>query len=77
MHYFFIFSQEFLDKYEKTIDEITSYQFLLNLYIYQNYSANAIAKYVKENKDITITRETVVKYLKKYGIYDMRKPNVN
>lgn len=73
----YISPQEYLNKFEDLIDEVIDYDFLYNLYINKNCSANYISQYILEQYNFEITRETIVNYLKEYGIFDMRSPNIN
>lgn len=68
----YISPNEFVQEYSDLCDKLSDYNFLYNEYITLNKSANQISK---ENK--IISRQAVIKRLKKYGIYNLRQPTVN
>jgi hypothetical protein len=68
----YIHPEEFVQKYSELCDKLSNYNFLYNEYIVLNKSANQISK---ENQ--IVSRQSIVKRLKQYGIYDLRTPTVN
>lgn len=81
-HYFiehneYIHPDKFLNKYQWIIDETCSYTFLFNLYINCKMSANAIHQYIINKYKYDLDRNTIVKMLKKYKIYNLINPTIN
>lgn len=68
----YIEPDDFVQKYTDICYRLDNYNFLYHEYIDLGKSANQISK---ENK--IVSRHTIVKRLKKYGIYDLRQPTIN
>lgn len=68
----YITPDEFVKRYKRSFENLCSYDYLYDSYINKKMSANAIS-----NENYPICRNSVVKHLKKYGIYDLRPPSVN
>lgn len=73
----YISPDSFLMEYRDTINKITSYEYLYDLYITHKYSANKISKMIRDNDNLDYSRDAVIYQLKKHGIYDMRQPTIN
>lgn len=73
----YISPDDFLNNYKWIIDKICSYDFLYNLYINHRMSANAINQYILNEYNFDLDRNTIVKNLKKYFIYDLLSPTIN
>lgn len=69
----YIHPSEYVKKYRDYIMEYISYDFLNNQYIKENKSANEISKEINN----LISRQAIVKHLKKLGIYELREPTIN
>ena len=73
----YIFPSDFLNNYELIINNILSYDYLHNKYIKLKISANQISLETENLFGLSICRQAIINYLKKYNIYNMRKPQVN
>ena len=68
----YISPDEFVQKYSDVCDKFSDYNFLYHEYITLNKSISRIS-----NDSQIISRKTISKKLKQYGIYYLRPPTVN